>query len=93
MGDRIDFRLGDGLLPLGTEGDFDAILANPPYIATDQLDHLETGVKDYEPRLALDGGPGGLEIVSRLIEKAPHLKVGGHLILEIGTHRKHLFVP
>ena len=86
VNDRIDFRLGDGLLPLGGEGGFDAIIANPPYIATDQIDHLETGVKDYEPRLALDGGAGGLEIVSRLIEQAPaHLKVGGHLILEIGT--------
>ena len=43
-------------------------------------------MKDYEPRLALDGGPGGLEMVSRLIEEAPaSLRPGGHLILEIGT--------
>jgi release factor glutamine methyltransferase len=86
VGDRIDFRLGDGLEPLGGEGDFDAIIANPPYIATDQIDQLEAGVKDYEPRLALDGGPSGLAMVSRLIEEAPaHLKPGGHLILEIGS--------
>ena len=43
-------------------------------------------MKDYEPRLALDGGPDGLTMVSRLIEEAPaHLRPGGHLILEIGS--------
>jgi release factor glutamine methyltransferase len=86
VADRIDFRLGDGLLPLGGEDAFDAIIANPPYIASDQIDQLEAGVKDYEPRLALDGGPGGLVVVSRLIEDAPaRLRPGGHLILEIGS--------
>ena len=86
VADRIDFRLGDRLEPLGGEGAFDAIISNPPYIATDQIDQLEAGVKDYEPRLALDGGPDGLAMVSRLIEEAPaHLKPGGYLILEIGS--------
>ena len=86
VADRIDFRLGAGLEPLGGEDAFDAIIANPPYIATDQIDQLEAGVRDYEPRLALDGGPGGLAVVSRLIEDAPaHLRPGGHLILEIGS--------
>jgi release factor glutamine methyltransferase len=86
VADRIDFRLGDRLAPLEGEGAFDAIVANPPYIATDQIDQLEAGVKDYEPRLALDGGPDGLAMVSRLIEEAPaYLRPGGHLILEIGS--------
>ena len=86
VADRIDFRLGDRLQPLGAEIAFDAIIANPPYIATEQMDQLEPGVKDYEPRLALDGGPGGLAMVSRLIEEAPaYLRPGGHFILEIGT--------
>ncbi len=86
VADRIDFRLGDRLAPLAGEAAFDAIIANPPYIATDQIDQLEAGVKDYEPRLALDGGPGGLAMVSRLIEEAAaYLKPGGHLILEIGS--------
>ena len=86
VADRIDFRHGDCLQPLNGETGFDAILANPPYIATEELDALEPGVKDYEPRLALDGGPGGLAMVSRLIEEAPaYLRPGGHLILEIGT--------
>jgi release factor glutamine methyltransferase len=42
-------------------------------------------VRDYEPHTALDGGPDGLGVVSKLIEQAPrHLKPGGHLIIEIG---------
>ena len=69
VGGRIDFRLGDGLEPLGGEGAFDAIIANPPYIASDEIDQLEAGVKDYEPRLALDGGPDGLAMVARLIDR------------------------
>jgi release factor glutamine methyltransferase len=86
VADRIDFRMGDRLGPLGCECAFDAIISNPPYIATEEMDRLETGVKDYEPRLALDGGPGGLAMVSRLIEEAPaYLRPGGHFILEIGT--------
>ena len=86
VADRIDFRLGDRLAPLAGEGSFDAIISNPPYIPSEQVDLLEPGVRDHEPRRALDGGPGGLAMVSRLIEEAPfYLKPGGHLILEIGT--------
>jgi release factor glutamine methyltransferase len=86
VADRIDFRLGDRLAPLGSDDPFDAIIANPPYIATDQIALLEPGVRDYEPRLALDGGAGGLEMASRLIAEAPaYLRPGGHLILEIGN--------
>jgi release factor glutamine methyltransferase len=54
-----------------------------------RIDQLEVGVRDYEPRLALDGGPTGLELVTRLIkESVPFLKPGGHLILEIGTEQE-----
>jgi release factor glutamine methyltransferase len=85
VADRVDFRLGDRLAPLGREGPFDAIISNPPYVATEQFEQLEAGVKDFEPRLALDGGPGGFDMVSRLIMEAPaYLRPGGHLILEIG---------
>jgi release factor glutamine methyltransferase len=84
--ERIDFRLGDMLGPVAGEGPFDAIISNPPYIATQAIDALEPGVRDHEPRTALDGGPSGLDMVGRLIEQSIELlKPGGHLILEIGS--------
>lgn len=86
LADRIRFHQGDLLGPVGDVGPFDAILSNPPYIPTAEIANLEHGVRDYEPRQALDGGDDGLRVVSRLIEQAvPLLKPGGHLILEIGT--------
>jgi len=88
--DRIDFRLGNVLEPVAGEGPFDAIISNPPYIATEEISRLEPGVRDYEPRTALDGGPDGLRMVTRLIkESVPLLKPGGHLILEIGTDQEN----
>jgi release factor glutamine methyltransferase len=89
VADRIDFRLGDRLGPVAGEGPFDAILSNPPYIPTGQIEQLDVGVRDYEPRTALDGGPSGLDMVKLLIEESvPLLKSGGHLILEIGSDQE-----
>jgi release factor glutamine methyltransferase len=89
VADRIDFRLGDHLEPVGGEGPFDAIISNPPYIPTDEVDRLDPGVRHYEPRQALDGGANGLAMVSRLIEGSiEKLTMGGHLILEIGSDQE-----
>jgi len=86
VADRIDFRLGDRLEPASGEEPFDVVLSNPPYIPTADIPGLEVGVRDYEPHLALDGGPDGLAMVRGLVEQSiPLLKPGGHLILEIGT--------
>jgi release factor glutamine methyltransferase len=84
--DRIRFLVGDLLNPL-TEGEqFDFILSNPPYIATEDLPKLPIGVRHYEPKVALDGGPGGYQVIERLIEQArQYLRPGGHLIVEIGA--------
>lgn len=87
--DRVTFHHGDLLGPVASLGPFDAIVSNPPYIATATIPTLDVGVRDYEPHLALDGGEDGLRVVSRLIEQAvPLLKVGGHLILEIGSDQE-----
>jgi release factor glutamine methyltransferase len=87
--DRIDFQLGELLSPIAALEPFDAIMSNPPYIPTATIDELEPGVRDYEPRVALDGGPTGVELVARLIEQSVALlKPGGHLILEIGTDQE-----
>ncbi len=89
LADRVSFREGDLLGPVAGEGPFDAIVSNPPYIATADIDGLEPGVARYEPRLALDGGADGLRVVDRLIAEAlPLLKVGGALILEIGSDQE-----
>src|SRR5205807_1900748 len=85
----VAFRQGDRLDPVAGEGPFDVILSNPPYIPTDVIETLEPGVRQYEPRLALDGGEDGLRVVAPLIAEAvPLLKPGGHLILEIGTEQE-----
>jgi release factor glutamine methyltransferase len=86
---RIEFRLGDLLEPVADLEPFDVIVSNPPYIPTREIERLEPGVRDYEPHIALDGGPNGLNVVSRLVEQsARHLKPGGHLILEIGDNQE-----
>ena len=67
-----------------TEGRFDLITANPPYIPTAEIDKLDAFVR-REPRLALDGGTDGLDFYRRLAAQVPmHLKEGGVLLLEIG---------
>ena len=67
-------------------GRFDIIVSNPPYIPTEDIENLQREVKDYEPRLALDGGTDGLEIYRRIAEKCKdHLNKGGMLIMEVGA--------
>jgi release factor glutamine methyltransferase len=66
-------------------GPYDLIVANPPYIPTSELDHLDREVRDYDPRLALDGGPDGLDLYRRLIPQAwARLAPGGWFVTEIG---------
>jgi release factor glutamine methyltransferase len=83
---RIEFVQGDLFTSLPQDAEFDFILSNPPYIATNDLDSLPVGVRDYEPRRALDGGPGGFAVFDRLVSDAyDHLTPGGQLIIEIGS--------
>jgi release factor glutamine methyltransferase len=85
VSDRIEFLAGDLLGPAVGRGPFDVVVSNPPYIPSAEVDRLDPGVKDHEPRAALDGGPDGLSAYRRLIKQAaPLLKPGGRLILEIG---------
>jgi len=66
-------------------GEFDVISCNPPYIPTGDIDALDKSVKDYEPRMALDGGEDGLDYFRAVAENwSGLLKKGGHLALECG---------
>jgi release factor glutamine methyltransferase len=83
--DRIQFLHGDGFARLDAGQCFDLILSNPPYIPTAEIETLEPEVREYDPRLALDGGPDGLDFYRRLAqEAAPRLAPGGRIMLELG---------
>jgi release factor-specific protein-(glutamine-N5) methyltransferase len=67
------------------EGTYDLILINPPYIPTSDIETLDSEVKNYEPKLALDGGVDGLDIYRRISESyLNYLNDNGVLMLEIG---------
>lgn len=66
-------------------GKYDLIVCNPPYIATDVIDTLDNSVKNFEPRLALDGGNDGLRFYRIIADNVnKHLKNSGVLVMEIG---------
>ena len=89
---RVTLLQGDLFGALRNNRDaFDVILSNPPYIPSVTVDTLEREVKDFEPRLALDGGPEGMDLVSRIIREAPdHLAAGGLLLMEIDDTQEAL---
>ncbi|MGB4600000.1 MAG: peptide chain release factor N(5)-glutamine methyltransferase [Trichlorobacter sp.] len=65
---------------------FDLIVSNPPYITRADLATLQPEVRDFEPRLALDGGLDGLDAYRAITAQAPaHLQPGGWLLLEVGA--------
>ena len=65
---------------------FDVIISNPPYIPTYEIKNLSDDVKNFEPKLALDGGKDGLDVIKKVIYKSKYiLKSKGILALEIGN--------
>lgn len=86
VADRITFLRGDLFEPLPPSQQFDFIVSNPPYIPTDTLPMLPVGVRDFEPKLALNGGPGGFQVIERLLATSKrHLNSAGYLLIEIGV--------
>lgn len=72
----------------GLEGLYDVIVSNPPYIETEVIEGLAREVKDFEPRLALDGGIDGLDFYRRLVcDARKYLSDGGKLLMEIGYNQ------
>jgi len=87
VAERIDFHQGDGFAALKRESRFDLIVSNPPYIATAEIQTLEPEVRDHEPRMALDGGPDGLDFYRRIAAEAgAFLRPGGRVMLELNDN-------
>lgn len=88
VGARVTVLEGDLFSPIGHGESFAAVVANPPYVRTDELPTLQREVR-REPVTALDGGPDGLSVVRRLVGTGPgsgaraHLAAGGMFALEI----------
>ena len=78
---------GDLFAPVSPNARFDIVVSNPPYVRRGVIPTLEPEVQK-EPVLALDGGDDGLDLIRRIIAKAPqHLRPGGWLCLEIGDEQ------
>ena len=67
---------------------FDLIVSNPPYITRNGIKNLSDDIKKFEPRIALDGGNDGLDLIKKVIYKSKEiLKIKGTLALEIGNEQ------
>jgi release factor glutamine methyltransferase len=64
--------------------DIDLVVANIPYVEDGTVAHLSRDVRDYEPRLALVGGPDGLDVLRRLLAQLRSLRAGAWVALEFG---------
>jgi release factor glutamine methyltransferase len=82
----IRFVSGDLFSAIGDRERFELVTANPPYVPSLELAQLERGIRDHEPRLALDGGADGLSLVRTIVGAArARLVPGGVLALEVGA--------
>lgn len=85
--DQVRLLQGDLLASLPEK--VDIIAANLPYIRSDDFPGLQADVRDYEPKLALEAGPEGLDLIERLLAQLPaYLKPGGAAFLEIGHDQR-----
>lgn len=83
---RIEFIVSDCFVNLDPrQFQFDLIVSNPPYVAEGAIEGLQREVRDFEPRLALEAGVDGLDVVRRLLDEAgSFLRPNGKLLFEIG---------
>lgn len=90
VGGRVNVFEGDLFTPLPAEirGRAAVVVANPPYIPSSDLPSLPAEVAGFEPGMALDGGPDGLEVARRIVAQAPSwLGLGGVLAIELDATR------
>ena len=83
---KVGFFQGDLFEPLPPDLKFDVIVSNPPYIPSSEIASLAPEIRDYEPRAALDGGPDGLAVITRIVrESKARLTPGGRVVVELGA--------
>ena len=88
LSNRVKFVVMDGLDDFVEPECVDVIVSNPPYIERAVCETLDPRVKDYEPRLALDGGDSGLDFYDRYLADALNiLRPGGAVFFEIGENQ------
>jgi len=95
VGDRIRFQSADLLPPAARSEPFDILVANLPYVRSGELDELagKPVSTTFEPRIALDGGPDGLDVIRRLLDQLPWgLTQNGVALLEIGADQRPGFL-
>ena len=84
VAERIEFVESDLFAAVVADRQFDFVVSNPPYVSTAEMERLPPDVLKFEPHSALLAGPGGTEVIERLIpQAAERLRPGGHLLLEI----------
>lgn len=84
---RTEFLHGSLLEPL-PDIRLDVIVSNPPYIALGEAATLPAAVREWEPALALYGGPDGMEVIRALVGQAEHrLLADGMLLMEVDSRR------
>jgi release factor glutamine methyltransferase len=80
-GARLRFHLGDGLP--AAQARVDVVCANLPYVPDHAIPELNATVRDWEPHLALAGGPDGLDPYRALLNATPHhVRAGGSILME-----------
>ncbi len=86
-GGRVEFVRGDLCQPLAA-GSLDALVSNPPYLTDAEYGGLDESVRHWEPRLALSGGPDGLDAILALLAQGfEAVRPGGWLAMEIDCAR------
>jgi release factor glutamine methyltransferase len=87
LADKVEFRTGDLLAPFGNElnGKVDVLSCNPPYMSTAKATTMPATIARHEPLLAFDGGPFGINILTRVTKESVRLmRPGGWVCLEVG---------
>lgn len=88
VSDRVHLLQGSWVEPLTGRGPYRLVVANPPYLTTAEWQQLEPGVRDYEPRAALDGGRDGLDAYRTLLPGVAGITAPGALLLLEGDFRR-----